>query len=252
MRKFKLENEIAIIPNGIELPSAAPTGLPPWDKVVESGRKVLLLLGRIHPKKGIPSLLKAWAHIQSLEKRGQRSEEWVLAIAGWDQGGHETELKRLATKLGLVWTDIRDQKVEPRNQLSAFSLVFLGPQFGVAKEACYAHCDGFILPSFSEGLPTVILEAWARAKPAVMTPECNLPEGFAAGAALRIDPDTESVTMGLEEFFGMTEAERAAMGSRGRSLVADRFAWPRISQQMIEVYQWILGGGQRPCCLADF
>lgn len=47
--------------------------------------------------------------------RGRGQEEWVFAIAGWDQGGHEAELKCLCDELGLAWADasnvegIRDQ-----------------------------------------------------------------------------------------------------------------------------------------------
>ena len=68
------------------------------------------------------------------------------------------------------------------------SVVFLGPQFGAEKSECYRACDAFILPSLSEGLPMTVLEAWSYAKPVLMTAECNLPEGFAAGAAVRIGP----------------------------------------------------------------
>ena len=39
----------------------------------------------------------------------------------------------------------------------------------------------------------VLLEAWAFGKPVLMTPQCNLPEGFEAGAAVRIEPDEESI-----------------------------------------------------------
>jgi glycosyltransferase involved in cell wall biosynthesis len=60
---------------------------------------------------------------------------------------------------------------------------FLGPLFGQEKDAAYRACDGFILPSLSEGLPMAVLEAWAHAKPVMLTPECNLPEGFTAEAA---------------------------------------------------------------------
>ena len=35
-----------------------------------------------------------------------------------------------------------------------------------------------ILPSFSEGLPMAVLEAWAYGLPVLMTDHCNLPEGF--------------------------------------------------------------------------
>ena len=68
---------------------------------------MLLFLGRIHPKKGLVNLLKAWAKKQKSEVRSPKSEEWVLAVAGWDQGGHEQELKQLATELGLEWKDVR-------------------------------------------------------------------------------------------------------------------------------------------------
>ena len=90
MREINLKNEIAIIPNGIGLPESREQKVesrnPPWHGVVEPGRKVLLYLGRIHPKKGLSNLLKAWRQIQRSEAGGQRPE-WVLAIAGWDRAG---------------------------------------------------------------------------------------------------------------------------------------------------------------------
>jgi poly(glycerol-phosphate) alpha-glucosyltransferase len=42
-----------------------------------------------------------------------------------------------------------------------------------------------------------VLEAWAYAKPVLMTSECNLPEGFAAGAALQIGTGSEEIAAGL-------------------------------------------------------
>ena len=39
------------------------------------------------------------------------------------------------------------------------SVLFLGPQFNEEKAACYRHCDAFILTSFSEGVPMVVVEA---------------------------------------------------------------------------------------------
>ena len=86
-------------------------------------------------------------------------------IAGWDQGGHEAQLKELADSLGLGWADIREFPAR-RKQSESPSVVFLGPQFDRNKAACYAHCDVLVLPSLSEGVPMVILEAWTYAKPA--------------------------------------------------------------------------------------
>jgi len=238
IRAYGLRNPIAIIPNGIDLPELGETSTNPGHPVARlraGGRKVLLYLGRIHPKKGLLNLVHAWAAIPRLE-------EWVLAIAGWDQGGHEGELQRAATSLGIDWEDARAldlQQPLPQKE----SLLFLGPQFGNNKAECYRGCDAFILPSFSEGLPMVILEAWAYGKPVLMTPECNLPEGFSAGAAVRIETAQEGIQQGLKELFALSDTKRMEMGAHGRNLVAQRFTWTTIAAEMKRVYEWMLGGG---------
>jgi poly(glycerol-phosphate) alpha-glucosyltransferase len=271
IRSFGLKNPICTIPNGIDLPTGSAPPVAPWQNVLEPGRKVLLFLSRIHPKKGLVNLLKAWAKQLQSETGNRQLDAWVLAIAGWDQGGHEQELKQLATELGLAWTDIREQgngeraehrkrKGESRNglELSARengrgreSVVFLGPQFEAGKAACYHSCDAFVLPSFSEGLPMVVLEAWANSKPVLMTPECNLPEGFQAGAALQVAATEDSVLAGLSELRRLTDAERSAMGNRGHALVLNRFTWTQVANQMQAVHLWILGGGPKPDCILD-
>jgi poly(glycerol-phosphate) alpha-glucosyltransferase len=247
IRHLNLKSAIAVIPNGIDLPTTSPAGPPPWVPLVGPGKKVLLYLGRIHPKKGLPYLLKAWAQIQKSESRVLASE-WVLALAGWDQSGHEGELKRLAGDLGLKSGALNNGNGNGRGG-AEYSVVFLGPQFEAGKAACYHFCDGFILPSVSEGLPMVVLEAWARKKAVLMTPQCNVPAGFVRNAALRIDPNVESVVNGLNQFLRMTVADRLTMGCRGYSLAAEEFAWPSISARMKEAYEWILGGGSEPSVL---
>ena len=246
IRQVGLKNHIAIIPNGIDLPTAPPRQDPPWHGLLEPGRKTLLFLSRIHPKKGLPNLLQAWA--QSRKAAPHRAEDWTLIVAGWNQGGHEQELQRLATDLELPWADTRTGNAGGRDSRGA-SVLFVGPQFGPAKVACYHGCDGFILPSFSEGLPMVVLEAWAHGKPVVMTPECNLPEGFACGGAVSIEANPDRIARGLDLFWSMTDAERISMGRRGYELTRARFAWPHLAEEMKEVYEWMLGGGSPPSCV---
>ncbi len=254
IRRLGLKNPIAIIPNGIDLPrlenvatsEPVATRNAPWQGRVQPGQKVLLFLSRIHPKKGLVNLLKAWAENQKPGAGTRKSEEWVLAIAGWDQGGHEAELKSLASALGLAWADVRDQSSEVGCQRS---VLFLGPQFNEAKEACYAHCDGFILPSFSEGVPMVVLEAWAYRKPVLMTPECNLPAGFARGAAIRMETTVESIAQGLREFVQGSVEQHRTLGENGFRLTQEQFAWPVLGREMADLYSWLLGGGAKPRCV---
>src|SRR5471032_361369 len=59
IRRLGLENDIAVIPNGIDLPEIENVKNPPWRELIEPGRKVLLYLGRIHPKKGLVNLIRA-------------------------------------------------------------------------------------------------------------------------------------------------------------------------------------------------
>jgi len=95
----------------------------------------------------------------------------------------------------------------------------------------------------------VVLEAWVNAKPVLMTPECNLPEGFSAGAALKMETTEASLVVGLNELQRMTDAERVAMGNRARELVVARFTWSQVARQLSAVEQWILGGGEKPDCI---
>ena len=228
VRDFGLRNPICIIPNGIDPPtrtrSASKCGSQTPDQ-----RKMLLYLGRLHSKKNLSALLDAWKTLHRSTAGNQGSEKWVLAVAGWDQGGYEALLKKKA----------RDLEVEN-------SVLFLGPMFGDDKAAVYQKATAFVLPSLSEGLPMAVLEAWANGKPVLMTPECNLPEGFATDAALKIDTTANGIAKGLVQLIEMSDSDCAAMGERGRTLVAEKFSWPRVGEQMRSVYEWILGGRTIP------
>jgi len=85
-----------------------------------------------------------------------------------------------------------------------------------------------------------VLEAWSYGLPVVMTPECNLPEGFASGAALEIRSGEGSFQAGMRTLIEMTNHERAAMGMRGRRLVEERFTWPKVAAQMRALYEELL------------
>ena len=103
-----------------------------------------------------------------------------------------------------------------------------------------------MLPSTSEGLPTVVLEAWAYNLPVLMTPECNLPEGFASQAAVRIETGPLAIARGLRTLFQMQDQHRTEMGDKGRALVERDFSWPSIARNMVPVFNWMMGLGEKP------
>jgi glycosyltransferase involved in cell wall biosynthesis len=248
VRAYGLSNPICIIPNGVDLPSLVENSKPQSQNLllkIANNRKILLYLGRLHPKKNLANLLRAWK--QALNSHPSMTENWVLAVAGWDQAGHERILKRLAADLGLSFLDVSDPRSAGTTATTgSTSVAFLGPRFGADKSECYRACDAFILPSLSEGLPMTVLEGWAHAKPVLMTPECNLPEGFATEAALQIGPRAEQIAAGLKHMTEMSDDDRRTMGDRGHTLAATRFSWPQIGEQMRSVYEWVLRGGATP------
>lgn len=231
IRSFGLKNPICTIPNGIDLPDLGIDRQPPCAEF-ETEQKILFYLGRLHPKKNLEALLHAWARVTKAEGRSQRSGEWVLAIAGWDQAGYANRLRKLIQELDLKG-----------------SVRLTGALFGEAKAAAYQCAKAFVLPSLSEGLPMTVLEAWAFAKPVLMTPECNLPEGFRAGAALSLNSDATSIAQGLRTLFEMSEGHLKAMGGRGRDLARKSFNWQTIGREMKAVCEWLVDGSPPPPCV---
>lgn len=228
VRAFGLRQPVCIVPNGVEI-FAAVTEPPPWASVVPLGAKVLLYLGRLHPKKNLLNLVRAWSAVQ--REDAVDTKRWHLVIVGWDQGGHEQTLR------------------EATEQEHLGNIHFLGPKFGKEKEAAFSRAAAFVLPSLSEGLPMVVLEAWAYSLPVLMTEECNLREGFDAGAAFRIGPEADSIAGGIRSLIRMGESERQAMGRRGRELAERQFTWESVGRRMRAVYRWLLDGGAPPACV---
>lgn len=220
MRALGLRNPIAVIPNGVD------AGEQSLGETGKAGEKRLLFLGRLHPKKNLANLIRAWSRVRDAVPA---AGGWTLVIAGWDDGGHEAELRGMVEASGM-----------------SASVCFAGPLHGEEKKRMLATVQGFVLPSLSEGLPVAVLEAWAAGLPVLKTPACNLPEGFAAGAAMETGTGEESLAASLGRFVSLGGEERRVMGERGRELVAGKFSWNAIAGRFAELYSSLAEGKELP------
>ncbi|MFB2553211.1 glycosyltransferase [Ensifer soli] len=167
---------VEVVPNPV--PPFVPDPEPPdWWEARFAGRDLYLFLGRLHEKKGCAALLEAWDRLCAGDPAfAARS---LLVVCGWNDGlaGVEARLAALSARHG--------------------NAVFAGPRFGADKVRTLSRARFFVLPSQSEGLPMAVLEAWAAGVPSIMTEACNLPQGFAGGAALRTGEDVASIVAAL-------------------------------------------------------
>jgi poly(glycerol-phosphate) alpha-glucosyltransferase len=223
IRALGLKNPVAVIPNGVDLPDTADW--PKRPNFYPSDRRTLLFLGRLHQKKGVSELIEAWARLKAAAPK--LIAGWHLVLAGWDDRGFRAQLEERVV----------------RDALSS-DITMPGPLYGLAKTAALAHADAFILPSYSEGLPVAVLEAWAYGLPVFMTASCNLPEGFAAEAAVEITTTPENIASTLASHLG--DQHLPDLGRNGRALVAERFTWQRIVRLQSDIYRWLATGGPAP------
>lgn len=217
-RKMGLRNPICVIPNGVHIPNLTR-------RVGSTRQRTLLFLGRIDAKKGVRELLQAWSLVHTEAER----DGWRLEITGWTETDYGRQVQRLREELGLET-----------------SVTFTGPKVGAEKAAAFSDAAAFILPSFSEGLPMAVLEAWAHGLPVLMTADCNLPEGFDARAALPLTTEPLAIAEGLRQLFDLSDTTRHAIGEAGRQLAVEQFSWQRVARDMLAVYEWTLGGGVPP------
>ena len=218
VRDSGYEGPIAVIPNGVEIPTE------PRIERSKDKSKTLLFLSRINRKKGIFELIEAW-HV--LKAKGVLEADWKLQIVGWLDGIEADKISRCITA-----GDGRS------------SIEFSGPLFGEAKRQALENADAYILPSYSEGLPISVLEAWAYRLPVFVTEECNLAVGFEKQAAIRITRDPRELADTLGRWLGRDEL--ALAGYAGYKLARDDFSWKSVGEKFAELYLWSLGKATEP------
>jgi glycosyltransferase involved in cell wall biosynthesis len=218
-RRLGLTNPVVVIPNSVDPPAGIGAKLF-WEAHPELLRKrIVLYLGRLHPKKGLPLLLQAWS------RKAQKSEDLHLVIAGPDSEGTRALLETMTDELNL-----------------RSSVTFTGMLTGEYKWSALAAAKLFVLPSYSEGFSVAVLEALAMGVPAIVTVPCHIPEVSTHDCGWVVPPEVGELEGALNEFLELSRDDLARLGERGRRLVRQRFHPSVVGKQMAQVYDWLQGG----------
>ena len=87
--------------------------------------------------------------------------------------------------------------------------------------------------------------------PTLITEECNLSESFERQAALQVEPHTESIADGILSLVKLHEEGRKRIGKNAYNLAHEKYTWDAISEQIIEVYDWMLGSNKIPVTMVE-
>lgn len=175
---------------------------------------VILFAGTLTPRKGYDDLLHAFAKI------APRHPGWTLRFAG---NGEMDRARSLAHRLDI------EERVE-----------FSGWIEEPLKSQAFASASIYCLPSYSEGFPMGVLDAWAYGTPVVATPVGGLGEIAHDGHnMLSVPPgDIDALASALERAMDPATARRLSHG--GRALATGRFALPDISRRLADLYSELI------------
>ena len=217
IRSFGISAPIAVIANGVDLPEPeAPA------RLASGAAKTILALGRIHPIKGLDTLIRAWAAI------AHTRPDWQLKICGPDDVGHGQTLHALITELNC-----------PRVEISA-------PVYDAKKWAVLASAQLFVSVSQSENFGLAIAEALGSGVPAIVNQGAPWAGMHAQRCGWWIEHGVAPLISALTHATLLPESELRALGARAQRWIADEFSWHSKALAMQSVYAWALGHADAP------
>jgi glycosyltransferase involved in cell wall biosynthesis len=224
IKRLGFSSELVTIPNGVDVTEFAH--LPSRSIFLKrypiiADKTVFLFLGRIHPKKGLDLLIRAFCQVAKI------CPNTVLIIAGPNEIGYQKHLEDALAAGGQLDNCIFTGMLQPEERLAAL-----------------AAADIFVLPSYSEGFPIAPIEALAAGLPVILTEACNIPDIEEAGCGLIVNPETTSLAEAMSQLANNRELGKQ-MGTRGRQLALAKYTWDRIASRMMQVYESVLLG-KRP------
>lgn len=147
---FEVSDKVRVIYNPcLENVISRSTGFADGESMMHCTHSILYA-GTVNQRKGYTDMIKAFAKIANQHK------EWIIVFAG---NGEIEQGKALAEELG-----INDQTL------------WLGWVAGQDKDRAFRNAAIFCLPSYAEGFPMSVLDAWSYGLPVITTPVGGIPD----------------------------------------------------------------------------
>ncbi|MFI5077716.1 MAG: glycosyltransferase [Vicinamibacteria bacterium] len=219
---------MVVIPNAVEVPDRPGPDAGEAAASADFRRAhglgtapVVLFMGRFNAIKGPDLLVEAFARI------APRFPAPLLVVAGPDGGMHRG-LVELAARRGI------SDRVR-----------FAGRIDHGLTPAAYRAATLLVVPSRSEAMSLVAIEAGAVGTPVLLTDACGFDVGGDVGGGLTVSATIDGLAGGLERLLA-DPLELPNMGARLRAHVAAHYVWPVVGRQWFELCVEVAGAGGRP------
>jgi D-inositol-3-phosphate glycosyltransferase len=227
-------SRIAVIPPGVDLDLFRPVA--PAEAKARLGlapeHRMVLFVGRIEPLKGLETLIRAMARM--MEHDPSLRPNFCVCIIGGDaepenMNAEMRRLDRLRESLGVG--DV---------------ITFLGSRDQTVLPYYYSAAEMIAVPSHYESFGMVALEAMACGTPVIASDVGGLSFIVRNGETgfLIPDQDVDAWADTMQRLLH-DPGLRAELGRRG-SQVAQQYAWPRITDRIVELYRDVLEGRRQP------
>lgn len=185
-----------------------------WDIPLES--VVFIFVGNVLKTKGVFELLEAFYLLMK-----KISDNYLIFIG---DGKESKVLIRKAERIGI------------NNRV-----VFVGRRPHEEIPHWLSMADVLVLPSYSEGLPNVIVEAMACQRAVIATRAGGVPETVIDGqSGILVEPRDSVTLMEAMEKLARDKDLRLKMGNVGRQIVTEKFSWDENIRKLTDIYKSVM------------
>jgi glycosyltransferase involved in cell wall biosynthesis len=266
IRALGFRAPIAIIPVGVDLEkikeqqSVLSTDSP-WPELVD--RPFILYLSRLHPKKGLDLLIRAYAKMFSnkVENKSLKTE-MANTSSGLrppsprrGEGQVSTFNFQLSTFPALVIAGTGEQSyVKECRQLAeglkiADQCLWVGHVNEIQKSWLFARAHCYVLPTSSENFGNTVAEALAHKTPVITTIHTPWLDLEKQGCGWTVDNTEDEICRALNKALTLDADSHHRMGENGERLVREHYSLQSVLKNLDAVYSWLVNGGTVPDCV---
>jgi len=219
VKKGIAPEKIAVIPTPVDLEKFKAFEPEKVKQIKDDyfNKKIILYAGRLVKVKNLPLLLKAVAMIRNSK------HNIILLIIG--EGGEKAKLKRKVRRL-----EIEDAVV----------FISSAPQKDLVNY--YHAADVFVLPSFSESLGKVLIEAGAAGCPVVSTETTGARDIVVEGRTGYLAPigDENAMVEKILKVLRMEDSERKEMAKNAQRILEEKFSQEKSIEKVVTFWNKLI------------